>query len=126
MDNITNPTAEANTENNTETLHRTTFDGGITPEQIEAWKRKHRKVVRIDVVDGDELHVGYFHRPDMATVKAVTKVGQNDEMRAGEVVFDNCWLGGSDLLRQDAVMFMAVVKQLGAMLNGCMSSLKNL
>lgn len=103
-----------------------TFDGGVTEQQIEAWKRQHRKVCRIDIVDGEDTHVGYFKRPDFATIKAVTKLAKSDEVEAGKVMFDNCWLGGSKELRQDAVLFMAVQAQLGGLLNGCMGSLKNL
>ena len=103
-----------------------TFDGGLTPEQIEQLKKKHRKVVRVDIVDGEEPHVGYFKRPDFATIKAVTKLSKTDEVEAGRVLFKNCWLGGSEWLEQDAVLFMKVQEQLGKMLNGCMGSLKNL
>lgn len=103
-----------------------TFDGGVTQEQIEKFKNKHRKIVRVDVVDGDETHVGYFKRPDFATIKAVTKLSKTDEVEAGRVMFKNCWLGGSEYLEQDAVLFMKVQEQLGKMLNSCMGSLKNL
>ena len=58
-----------------------TFDGNITEEQIEKWKKSHRRVIRIDVVDGEELHVGYVHRPSLETMGAVAKAGKADEMR---------------------------------------------
>lgn len=103
-----------------------TFDGGVTPGQVEVWKRQHRKVYRIDIVDGEDAHVGYFKRPDFATIKAVTKLAKTDEVEAGKVMFNNCWLGGSDELGKDAVLFMSVQAQLGKVLNGCMGSLKNL
>lgn len=90
-----------------------TYDGGISEEQIEQLKKKHGKLVRIDVVDGEETHVGYFKRPDFTTIKAVTQVAKTDEVKAGEVMFDNCWVGGSPELRKDALLFMAVQKQLG-------------
>ncbi|MCM1224158.1 MAG: hypothetical protein NC548_57870 [Lachnospiraceae bacterium] len=103
-----------------------TYDGGVTEQQIEAWKAKHKKVARVDIVDGDDTHIGYFKRPDFATVKAITKLAKTDEVEAGKVLFDNCWLGGSAELRTDAVLFMAVQAQLGGLINGCMGSLKNL
>lgn len=56
----------------------------------------------------------------------MTKLAKTDEVEAGKVMFDNCWLGGSEELRKDAVLFMAVQSQLGGLLNGCMGSLKNL
>lgn len=103
-----------------------TFDGGITEESIIELKKQFRKVFRINVVDGNETHVGYFKRPDFATVKAVTKLAKTDEVESGRVMFKNCWLGGSKYLEEDAVLFMAVQVQLGKLLNGCMGSIKNL
>lgn len=103
-----------------------TYDGGVTEEQIKAWKGKHGKVVRIDVVDDGDLHVGYFHRPRLETMSAVTKMAKTDELKSSEVMFDNCWLGGSAAMRNDAVLFLEATKQLGTMLNSCRSSLKNL
>ena len=104
-----------------------THDGGVTVEQVEAWKRQHRKAYRVDIVDDDgDTHIGYFKRPDFPTIKAVTKLAKSDEVEAGKVMFDNCWLGGSKTLREDAVLFMAVQAQLGKLLNGVMGSIKNL
>lgn len=113
-------------DNDNKELRAQTYDGGITEAQIEAFKAKHGKVCRVDIVDGEDTHVGYFRRPDFQTVKAITKISKTDEVEAGKVMFDNCWLGGSEQLRKDAVLFMAVQAQLGKMLNGCMGSLKNL
>jgi len=48
-----------------------TYDGGVTEKNIEEWKRKHRKVIRIDVVAGGDLYVGYFQRPSLETMAAV-------------------------------------------------------
>ncbi len=103
-----------------------TFDGDLTPSQVGGFKTKYGKVFRIDIVDGDETHVGYFKRPDFATIKAVTKLSKTDEVEAGRVMFNNCFLGGSESLGKDAVLFMAVQAQLGKILNGCMGSIKNL
>lgn len=112
------------TENKEQRGH--TFDGGVTEAQIDAFKREHGKVYRVDIVDGEDTHVGYFRRPDFQTIKAITKISKTDEVEAGKVMFNNCWLGGSEELRKDAVLFMATQQQLGKMLNGCMGSLKNL
>jgi len=103
-----------------------TFDGGVTEEQIKAWKGKWGKIVRIDVVDGSDTHVGYFHRPRLETMSAVTKIAKTDELKSSETMFDNCWLGGSAAMRTDSILFMEATKQLGVMLSSCRSSLKNL
>lgn len=103
-----------------------TFDGGVTEEQIKSWKNKHGKVVRIDVVDGEDLHIGYFRRPQLEIMSAVTKIAKTDELKSSEMMYDNCWLGGSSAMRTDALLFLAATQQLGTMLNSCRSSLKNL
>jgi len=112
--------------NNEKKNTATTFDGGVTEQKIESWKQQYGKVVRVDVVDGEEMHIGYFHRPDLKTMAAVTKVAKTDEVKSSEVLWDNCWLGGSERMREDAVLFLAAIKQLGDMMNGCMASIKNL
>lgn len=103
-----------------------TFDGGVTEEQITKWKQRHGKVVRIDVTDGSDLHVAYFHRPTLEILKAVTKLAKTDEVGAGEVLAKNCLLGGSEALFTDGLLFTEMQKQLGDLLHSCQSSLKNL
>ncbi len=102
------------------------FNGDLSEEQVAAFKAKHRKSFAIEIADGDEVHIGYFNRPTLETLKAVTKVARNDEVEAGKVMFDNCWLGGSADLRTDALLFMAVQKKLGEVLNGFRGVIKNL
>lgn len=113
-------------KSNMENKIKETFDGGVTEEQINKWKGQYGKVIRIDVVDDGDLHVGYFHRPRLETMSAVTKMAKTDELKSSEVMFDNCWLDGSSAMRTDAVLFLEATKQLGTMLNSCRSSLKNL
>lgn len=103
-----------------------TYDGGVTGEQINRWKAAHRRVIRIDVTDGEDLHVAYFKRPSLETMSAVTKVGKSDEVKGAEVLYDNCFLGGDAEIREDALLFMAASAQLGNMLTSCLGSLKNL
>ena len=92
-----------------------TYDGGVTEEQINKWKAAHKRVVRINVTDGDDLHVAYFKRPSLETMSAVTKVTKTDEVKGATVLYDNCFLGGDPEIREDAQLF-----------NSCLGSLKNL
>lgn len=103
-----------------------TFNGEVTQAQIDAWKGKHRKVVEITVTDEDEVHVGYFRRPDMATMSAVNTLAKTDEVKSSNTMFDNCWLGGSPFLKEDAILRMAAIGQLATVLNSCIGSIKNL
>ncbi len=103
-----------------------TFDGGVTDEQITKWKNVHKRIVRIDVADGEELHVAYFKRPSLETMSAVTKVTKTDEVKGASVLYDNCFLGGDNEMREDALLFMAATAQLGKLFNSCLGNLKNL
>ena len=103
-----------------------TYDGGVTEDQINQWKRKHRKVIRIEVPDGDDLHVGYFHRPSIDTMAAVSKQTKDSEIRGAETLFKNCWLGGSEDMATDSVLFFSAVEQLNIAFEGSKGTLKNL
>ncbi|MDR2131019.1 MAG: hypothetical protein LBP56_07655 [Odoribacteraceae bacterium] len=103
----------------------TVHDGGVTGEQVKAWKGEYRKVHVIEVEDDGELFVGYFRRPSMETLSAVTRLSKADEVKGSGVLFDNCWLGGSPVMKSDAVVYLAALRQLGAMLEGTVSALKN-
>ncbi len=106
----------------------TEINGGVTAEQIEAWKNQYGRVVEVSVTDEEfgERHIGYFRRPDMKTMQASTAVAKNNELKGSEVVFDNCWLGGSPMLQSDAVYKMDAMGSLGSMFGRSISRLKNL
>ena len=115
-----------NTDTNAANAEKRTYDGGVTNETVNKWKAQHRKVTRIDVLDGEELHVGYFKRPTMEIMAAVTKIAKTDEVKSSQTLFDGCWLGGSEEMRHDGVLFVATVAQLNQAFAQCMGSVKNL
>ena len=112
-------------KNETKQPQGKTLDGGVTEEQVIRWKAAHKRIVRVDVTDGDDLHVAYFKRPSIETMSAVTAVAKNDEVKSAAVLYDNCFLGGSSEMREDALLFMAATTQLGKLFNSCLGSLKN-
>lgn len=104
------------------------INGEVTEEQIAAWKARHGRVVEVEVADTDfeELHRGYFRRPDMKTMQAFSATAKSNEVKAAEVLFDNCWLGGSALMKTDAVYKMQACGELQNIFGKCVSKLKNL
>lgn len=103
-----------------------TFDGGVTEGQIEKWKSVHKRVLRIDVAEGSDLHVAYFKRPTLEVMSAVSKTNKTDEVKSAAVLYDNCFLGGDPEIRQDAILFMKATEQLGKIFQTCIGSIKNL
>ncbi len=104
------------------------INGDVSAEQIAMWKNQHGRVVEVRITDEEteECHVGYFHRPDMKTMQAVNATSKTNEVKASEIMFDNCWLGGSPMLQTDAILKMEAMVTLGSMFGKCTRSLKNL
>lgn len=104
------------------------LSGEVSEEQIAAWKTKHGRVVEIEVADPEfgELHRGYFRRPDMKTMQAFSATAKSNDVKAAEVMFDNCWLGGSAMMKTDAVYKMQTIGELQNIFGKCVSRLKNL
>jgi hypothetical protein len=95
-------------------------------EQIKMWKNQYRKVVEVEVEDEDGIYHGYFHSPDMKTMKAAMEVSKTDEMEGSLILMKNCWLGGSDLLMNDGLLFVQTATQVQKMFASAVGRLKNL
>ena len=100
-------------------------NGGVSDEQVKVWKGEHRKVHMIEVEDDGDLFVGYFRRPSMETMSAVNQLTKKDEVKSTSVMFENCWLGGDPGMKTDTLVRMAAIKQLGAMFDRVVGTLKN-
>ena len=121
MDND-NKTLELNTEN------YKVINGDVSEAKIAEWKGRYGRLVEIEVADieTEELHRGYFHLPDMKTMQAFSATAKKNEVQAAEVMFDNCWLGGSTMMKTDAVYKMQATGELQTIFGKCVSKLKNL
>lgn len=122
MDNEQNKTIEI------DTTGYKTVDGGVTEEQIAAWRNQYGRVAEVAVVDPDfnEIHKGWFRRPDMKTMQAFSAMAKNNEIKGAETLFDNCWLGGSQMMKTDAVYKLQGLGALQNIFGKCVSSIKNL
>ena len=121
MDNA-NKTLDINTEN------YKVINGDVTAEQINEWKNRNGRIHEVEIADTEfeELHRGYFRRPDMKTMQAFSAAAKTNEIKAAEVMFDNCWLGGSSAMKSDAVYKMQAIGELQNIFGKCVSKLKNL
>lgn len=104
------------------------IDGGVKKEVLQAWRQAHGRVVAVDIYDdmAGEHHIGYFRRPSMDTMSAVSAVSRQDELKGAEVMFKNCWLGGSPLVQSDAILKTSALGALGNLFATCHTELKNL
>ena len=89
--------------------------GLATKEQIDAWKKQYGEFYSIEV-DG---HIGYLkpiERKVMMYALSKVDIGISDQGRkmnlgqmaqSGEVVLQNCWIGGSEEIRKNDDLFFA-------------------
>jgi hypothetical protein len=99
--------------------------GKISEETIKMWEGKYRKVKKIEINDDGEIFTGWFRRPDMETISIVSKLSKTDEIRAANALFDNCWLGGDELIKEDAMLKLAATAELNKIMEGIKAELKN-
>lgn len=104
----------------------TVIDGGVTDADIMKWKNQHGKVMLVEIEECDTVHHAYFKRPTLNTMAAVTKVGKTNEVESAKIMLNDCWLGGSEVVKSDVVLFMEATKQLSKIFDSCTSRLKNL
>jgi len=76
-------------------------------ETIEKWKKQHGDIFKIEV-DG---HVCYLKKPDRKTLAYVSTLG-NNPMRFNEVLLENCWLGGDEVIKTNDDLFLSVSQKL--------------
>jgi hypothetical protein len=78
------------------------LDGNITQAQLNQWKHKHKKVVKLTIADDDGTTLfAYFKKPDISIRSAVLQASKMDEFKALEVLFKNCYLGGDGKIEQE-------------------------
>ena len=101
---------------------KTNLIGQATPEQIEAWKKKHGKVFGI-VVDG---HIAYLRKPTRPELSYAATVSQNNMLKSNEVLMKAMWLGGSEAIQTEDELFFGASAKLADIIQVKEAELVNL
>lgn len=102
------------------------IQGQATDDTVQMWKAKYRKVLAVTVSDGDERYATYFRRPTMEILSMIEKIRKTDAVKSASLLFDNCWLGGAEIVKEDAVLKMAAIAGFNSMIDECRVESKNL
>lgn len=94
----------------------------VTPEIIEEWKKQFGSVFQVDV-DG---HIAYLKKPDRKTISMATTIGGKDPIKFSELMLNNCWLAGDDVIKTDDELFLAVAGKLAELIELKEAELKKL
>ncbi|GCD76656.1 MAG: hypothetical protein ACK4EX_02450 [Thermaurantimonas sp.] len=76
--------------------------GQVPQSEIDAWKAKYGKVIGVKV----ENHIAYLRPPDRKIISYASQAGK-DPIKFNEILLNNCWLGGSEAIRQDDSLFLS-------------------
>ncbi len=88
----------------------------VSQAQIKRWKSQYGDVYAIEVKlddKGKQKAVGYFRKPDLNIIAAASRFADTDPIKSGEVLLENCWLDGDDVIKTDDEAKMGVLTQLG-------------
>ena len=96
-------------------------------DQIKEWKRTHgeNKIFQIDVETDDVKAKAYFRKPTLEILSLASKYS-DDLIKTGEVLFDNCWLGGDDVFNEDDEVKFSAYVQLNSLFEIKTSTIKKL
>jgi hypothetical protein len=96
--------------------------GEVSSEQVAMWKNLHKAVFTV-TVDGS---VAYLKKPDRITLKAMAACAQSDPIKVGELLLENCWLGGDETIKTDDEKFLGAVGEMGKLVEVKNAELKKL
>lgn len=103
--------------------------GGVTEAMIENWKKQYGKVYEISVPLDDEKKAeatAYFRKPDLKTIGAAAKFAETDPIKSGLIMFDNCWLGGDERMKEDEECKVSAVQLVSSLFTVRVGTIKNL
>jgi hypothetical protein len=90
---------------------------GDTPEDVEL-KTNMLKIEATTVK-------AYLKKPSRKVISMATAVGGKDPIRFGELILENCWLGGDEHIKTNDDLFLAANAILGNLIKIKTATLKN-
>lgn len=93
-----------------------TKSGTILKAQIDAWKKEHGSVYKLEVkVSENDKAVGYLRKPTRNhKATALSMYAKDKILECGEFIRNNCWLGGDErLLKENDIADSAAIQASG-------------
>lgn len=94
----------------------------ITDIQIKAWKKEHGDVFIIEV----ENKKCYLKKPDRKTLSFAMVGAEANPFQPAEVILENCWLGGDEVIKTDDSLFLAAAGQIDELIDIKEATIKKL
>lgn len=95
---------------------------GVTDAEIQKWKQEHGEVYHYEV---DGYHA-YLKPADRKTISHANAMGENDDVKFNEILLDDCWLGGDEIIKQNDSYFLGISSFLAELIQVKAGQLKKL
>ncbi len=97
----------------------------VADATISMWKKQYGEVfcltVKAEGEDKPEL-TGYFRKPNIEILSAASSAP--NPVHQGNILFENCWLGGDEAVSTDDEARMGAIAQLAQLFKPRVASLK--
>lgn len=84
----------------------------VSQEQIQEWKSRYGEIYKISV----ENNVCYLKKPSRKTLGYASTVGKNNPIKFNEVLLNDCWLAGDEIIKTDDNLFLSVGTKLAELI----------
>lgn len=95
----------------------------VSQEQIDAWKKAHGEVFKIQFEDGKEV---FLKKPDRKVLSYAMTRAQNNPLGFAEVILVQCFLGGDEDVKSNDDYFLGASAQLEGLMEVKAAELKKL
>jgi hypothetical protein len=93
-------------------------------QKIAGWKEKYPKgVFAYQTEDGKTC---YLHTPERKALSAAAVVGKNDPLKYNEILLNNCWIEGDEVIKSEDKYFLGVSGKLNDLVEIAEGELKKL
>ncbi len=99
----------------------------VTEAMISMWKKQYGDVFCLTIqAEGDEKPelTGYFRKPSLEILSAASSA--SNPIQQGNILFENCWLGGDEAITTDDEARMGAIAQLANLFKPRIASLKKI
>ena len=103
-------------------MSKTKLIGEVDQVQIDAWKKKYGQVYAVK----SESHISYLRQPDRKILGFASVAGKSDPVKFNETLINNCFIGGSDIIKTDDEHFFGASAVIAQIIKSKESELVNL
>ncbi|ROH98409.1 hypothetical protein EGI16_21480 [Chryseobacterium sp. G0240] len=79
--------------------------------QIEAWKVEHGEIFGFKLGKNKQYQC-YLKKPSRQTISYAAAAAQTDPLQYNEVILNECWLAGDEVIKTDTGLFLSISQHL--------------